>query len=149
MHLPITVDIEWSKRDDLRNPRFWLGIALALAGLIVGTFIVRITLLRPEQPPAASAALAITSAPTGATILIAGRERGRTPATLALPPGEHRVGLRLTGRVDTTYDVRLEAGQQATLSGLLWLRAPQALQLRSPLPGATIAGAQFLDDGRV
>lgn len=149
MRLPIAVDIEWSKRDDLRNPRFWLGIALALAGLIVGTFLVRITLLRPVEPPVSSASVAITSAPTGATILIAGRERGRTPATLALPPGEQRIILRFSGRADTTYDVRLEAGQQATLSGILWLRAPQVLQLRSPLPGATIVGAQFLGDGRV
>lgn len=149
MRLPITVDIEWITREDLRSPRFWLGVALVLAGIVGGMLLIRAALPRTREAPAVSASLAITSAPTGATIFVTGHERGRTPATLALSPGDYRVMLRLAGYADTTYIVRLAEGEAASLAGVLWSRAPQALQVRSPLPGAMIVGAQFLSDGRV
>ncbi len=149
MHIPIDIAIEWPTRDDLRSPKFWFVVALALAGIAAVAFLVRVALPSPTRAEIASASLAITSAPPGATILIAGRERGRTPATLALPPGEHRVTLRLAGRADTTYAVRLAADQTTTLAGILWQGTPEAQRIRPPLPGATIAAAHFLADGRV
>ena len=149
MHRPIDIAIEWPTRADLRNPRFWFVVALALAGIVAVILLVRAILPRPAQVAVASASLAITSTPTGATIIIGGRERGRTPATLALPPGEHRVTLRLAGRADTTYTVRLAADQATSLAGILWQDIPEAQRIRPPLPGATIAAAHFLADGRV
>lgn len=149
MHLPLTVDIEGITRDDLRSPRFWSALALVLAGFVAAALLLRAARPAPAPAPAASASLAITSTPTGATILVAGRERGRTPATLALPPGDHRVTLRLAGRADITYAVQLDAEQRTSLEGVLWGLVPTATQIRPPLPGATIAGAQFLADGRV
>ncbi len=149
MQLPIDIAIEWPSRDDLRNPKCWFVVALALAGIAAVAFLVRAALPSPTRAEVASASLAITSTPSGATILIAGRERGRTPATLALPSGENRVTLRLAGRADTTYAVRLVADQTTTLVGILWQGTPEAQRIRPPLPGATIAAAQFLADGRV
>ncbi len=149
MHLPVTIAIEWPTLHDLRSRRFWLFAGLAIGGIVAGIVLFRTALTPATQADVAGASLAITSSPPGATILVAGRERGHTPATLALPPGEHRVTLRLAGRADTAYSVRLVANEATSLAGLLWLRTPETLLVRSPLPGATIASAQFLDDGRV
>ena len=149
MHLPLTIAIEWPTPHDLRSRRFWLFAGLAIGGIVAGIVLVRAALTSATQAAVNSASLAITSTPPGATILVAGRERGHTPATLALPPGEYRVTLRLAGRADTAYNVRLIANEATSLDGLLWLRTPETLLVRSPLPGATIVSAQFLDDGRV
>ena len=70
-------------------------MALVLAGIVAIAFLLRAALADPTTAAVASASLAITSTPTGATTLVAGREHGQTPATLALPPGEHRITLRL------------------------------------------------------
>lgn len=149
MHLPFTVTIEWPTPRDLRSRRFWLFAGLAIGVIVAGLVLVRAARTPATRAEVAGASLAITSAPSGATILVAGRERGLTPATLALPPGEYRVTLRLAGRADTAYSVRLIANEATSLDGLLWLRTPETLPVRPPLPGATIASAQFLDDGRV
>lgn len=149
MHLPLTIAIEWPTPHDLRSRRFWLFVGLAIGGIVAGIVLVRAAIAPGTRAEVASASLAITSTPPGATILVAGRERGHTPATLALPPGEYSVTLRLAGRADTAYNVQLVANAATSLAGLLWLRTPEKLLVRSPLPGATIASAQFLDDGRV
>lgn len=149
MALPFAIAVEFPTRDDLRRPRFW-----ALAGISV-VMVAGVAMLasaywsRSAVPPAADATLTITSNPPGALILIGGRERGRTPATLALPPGEGRVTLRLDGHADVTYTVRLATGQTTRLAGVLWRRTPDVRRVRPPLPGATIAGAHFLADGRL
>jgi hypothetical protein len=43
--------------------------------------------------PRLTGALVVTSNPSAATILIDGKDYGLTPATLHLPPGQHRVTL--------------------------------------------------------
>jgi dipeptidyl aminopeptidase/acylaminoacyl peptidase len=68
---------------------------------------------------------------------------------VAVAPGEHRVTLRREGYAEATYTVRLETGQSAMLAGELWLRRPEVRRLRPAFPGAAIAGATFLDDGRI
>lgn len=148
MHLPFTVAVELPTRDDLRQPLFWaivVGVALALIGAV---------LVRSRRPPSAEvpgipATLAIASDPAGATVLVDGKARGHTPATLALRPGARHVALRLARYAEVTYTVRLVAGQATTLAAPLWLRTPEVRQVRPPLPGATITDAQFLADGRI
>jgi dipeptidyl aminopeptidase/acylaminoacyl peptidase len=45
--------------------------------------------------------------------------------------------------------VGLAAGDNRTLAGQLWLAAPDVRRLRPTFPGATLAGATFLSDGRL
>jgi hypothetical protein len=100
-------------------------------------------------PEVGGATLRVESEPPRATVEIDGRARGHTPLTVAVAPGERRVGLRLDGYAEATYTVRLETGQSAMLAGELWLRSPEVRRLRPAFPGAAIAGATFLDDGRI
>lgn len=149
MHLPFAVTIKRSRRDDLRRPGFWLTTCLIILTVAGGILLLRANWSRSTSTAVADATLTITSTPPGATILIGGKERGRTPATLALPPGDVRLTLRLAAHADVTYGVRLTSGQMVTFAGILWLRQPDVRRVRSPLPGAPIVGASFLDDGRL
>ncbi|MCC6537732.1 MAG: protein kinase [Bryobacterales bacterium] len=55
-----------------------------------------------------SGTLMISTTPAGAQILIDGAAREQTtPATLRLPPGKHRVTLKLAGRADHTQEVEV------------------------------------------
>lgn len=151
MRPPFNVVFEPPTRAELRvairDPRPWV-LALAV-GLLTGVAIA--ILLARRVPPTVSvdAALRVSSEPVGATILVDGRERGRAPATLALSPGSHRVTLRLARHADVSYEVDLAPDRPATLDGLLWPQTPAVQRLRPPLPGATIADARFLGDGRL
>lgn len=100
-------------------------------------------------PEVGGAMLRVESEPPGAAVEIDGRARGQTPLTVAVAPGEHRATLRRPGYAEATYSVRLETGQSGTLAGELWLRSPEVRRLRPAFPGAAIAGATFLDDGRI
>lgn len=151
MRLPFNVVFEPPTRAELRaavrDPHAW-----ALTLLIALLAVVAVAIIRERQPvpPAPTdAVLHVTSEPTGAAILIDGREQGLTPATLALPSGAHRVMLRLARHADIAYDVDLAPDRPATLDGLLWPQTPVVQRLRPPLPGATIADVRFLADGRI
>lgn len=73
--------------------------------------------------------LSVLSDPGGATVLVDDQNVGVTPVTRDLPPGKHRLVLRLTGYKDRATDVvlepqtpqdvslRLEAAPQPTASG--------------------------------
>ncbi len=50
----------------------------------------------------------VLSVPPGATVSVDHRVAGRTPLTLELPPGAHRVELRLRGHEDAQADFMLE-----------------------------------------
>ena len=94
------------------------------------------------------APLLVSSTPTGATVLIDGRDRGRTPTTLHLPTGAYQVLLRHPAAFDGVY--RPDVPPSGTgLAAELWRRDPIASRVRPTFPGATVAGAAFLDDGRV
>jgi hypothetical protein len=145
MDLPYIIRVKLPSRTGWWRLWVWLLIGL----LVVG--VVRLALLRQPAatPPGPSAALALASRPPGATIRIDGKARGQTPATQALSPGLHHVTLRDTGRADVTYTVHLAPNVIINLTGILWLRTPVVRPVRSPLPGATIAGTVFLADGRL
>lgn len=93
--------------------------------------------------------LIVTSDPPGTGLIVDGSVRGRTPLTLSLPSGERHLVLRLAGYADLPLTVEVAAGRTSAVAGILWRATPVVRQLRPPLPGASIAGAQFLDDGRV
>jgi hypothetical protein len=95
------------------------------------------------------AALQIGSMPAGATAVVDGQERGRTPLAIPIRAGEHRVTLRLDGYADATRAVNIQSGETAAVQAELWLRSPQVERLRPTYPGARIADASFLNDGRL
>src|SRR5262245_40613399 len=49
---------------------------------------------RADPDPAAGAPLAVTSTPSTATVVVDDRELGRTPTTVRVPPGQHRIVVR-------------------------------------------------------
>ena len=151
MQLPFNVVFEPPTKADLRaavrDARMW-ALVLAL-GLLVGVVIALVRARQSSPAVVADASLQISSEPAGATILIDGREQGRTPLVMMLPGGQHRVTLRLARHADVSYDVALAPERPATVDGLLWPQTPAVQRLRSPLPGATIADVRFLADGRL
>jgi len=151
MQLPFTFVFEPPTRAGLRvalrDPRVW---ALVLVLCLLASVASAIVRARHASPAVmVDSSLKVSSEPAGATILIDGQNRGRTPAVLMLPGGPHRVTLRLARRADVSYDVNLAPDRPATLDGILWPQMPAVQRLRSPLPGAAIADARFLADGRL
>ncbi len=70
-----------------------------------------------EKPPAPAKAavgtLVVTSRPSGARVLIDGREAGKTPLTRRdIKPGSHKVRVELAGYRPWTTTVRVVAGRQ-------------------------------------
>ena len=151
MPLPFTVVFQPPDRQDVRRAlRSWPAWAVAgglVAAVIAGSLLARG--FEPTDDGRTTASLAITSVPTGADIQVDGRSRGRTPTTLSLSAGEHRVTLRSEGYADATERIALQPREARTLRSELWLRSVDAQRLLPPLPGAAIVGADFLADGRL
>jgi len=76
-------------------------------------------------------------------------EKGRTPLSLSLPAGRYRVAIRRSGYIDGAVRVELDADAHARVATDLWSATPRVARVRPALPGATIAGGTFLDDGRL
>ena len=125
----------------------------ALAGLAVGAVTAAVAVpLRSSttrRDDALTAAVAITSVPSGADVLVDGTGHGRTPTCVAVSPGAHQVELRHSAAIDWAQTVQSVAGQEQRLAVTLWRRLPVVEPLRPPFPGATIADAKFLATGHV
>jgi len=67
--------------------------------------------LRAESP----AALAVTTTPSGATVLIDGEAAGRSPITLHAAPGQHYVSFAAFGRAHRNLTVEIAADGNAPL----------------------------------
>lgn len=130
--------------------RRWVS-RLILAFLAVVGVGASITLLDRRATAAAqpSSTLAVTSVPTGITVLVDGSQRGRTPATVAVPPGNHQLTFRDAHVIAATTEVSAAVAQTSRVHVTTWLRTPVVRQLRPPFPGTTITDAGFLADGRV
>jgi flagellar motor protein MotB len=68
----------------------------------------------PPSPPAA-VEVSVTSVPLGARVRIDGEERGLTPQTLALPPGEHTVLVDKPGFLEREQEIVVEPGAEQAL----------------------------------
>ena len=80
-------------------------------------------------PTPGSAPVHLASQPTGATVWLDGRERGRTPLDLAVVPGAHTVVLRQTDSLDNVARVDVPPEGRA-LDVALWRRRPEVKPLR-------------------
>ncbi len=152
MDLPITIVVEppslVALRALLRSRWMWV-VAAAILAVAVGALVLVVTVTRAEaRAPSTSLDLHIGSRPSGAELSIDGHAAGRTPATLAVAPGIHSVGLKAADAVEADYAVQVQA-PGAALDAVLWRRQSQLARLRPPLPGATLAGARLQPDGGV
>jgi PEGA domain len=102
----------------------------------------------PVLAIAPTAPLVITSTPDGAHVLVDGTDQATTPASLELAPGPHALTLRAPGAIAEQRQVELGAAG-AALDVRLWRARPLVRSLQPTLPGAAIADATFLADGRV
>jgi len=151
MQLPFSVVVEAPSRAELaRLARAWWTWAIAGTLVAAGTAGLVVFSTQPQrETETATATLQLSCVPMAATVAIDGQARGHTPIDLQLTPGEHRVTVRHERSIEAAYQVRLEAGETASIAAELWLRSPRVQRLRPPFPGASIVGADFLRDGRV
>ena len=150
MQLPFTFAVEVPSRARLRRAarRRWIWIAVIT--VLAGTAAAVAAYVQFKRSEAVGeATLRVSSDPSGALVEIGGRRLGRTPVELRLAAGDHRVTLHRDGYADAISSASLDSGGRADLHADLWLWTPQAQLLRPTLPGATIAGATFLADGRI
>jgi hypothetical protein len=127
-----------------------VGGLLLLASAVGGLVWWR-RAMAPPPPVLASAPTAlliVTSMPDGAHLVVDGTDQGTTPATLHLAPGPHDLTLQAAGAVAEQRHVDLDATGAALDVGL-WHDHPTVQALQPALPGAAIADATFLADGRV
>ena len=150
MQLPFTIAVEAPRGADLRRaarkPWVWIAIVAVLTGIVIA-ILAYVQVRRTEA--VGDATLRVTSDPGDASVEIADRKVGRTPVELRLAAGEHRLTLRREGYADAIGSVSLASGGQAVFHANLWLWTPEVQQLRPTFPGAMIADATFLTDGRI
>jgi PEGA domain-containing protein len=147
---PSTHELERAAPRKRSVPWWWIGLGLALigAGWLVGSFqdpgMLRPaaffgTLGRGLGIAGPHFTLEVSSAPEGASIAVDGKPLDqRTPASIALPVGEHRVTVSAGDRGGATFTVRGERkGERVPLAAVLW----GALEVVSPDAEALIAVA--------
>ncbi len=110
---------------------------LHAAGLLVA--VQAAFAAKPVPPPEGT--LVVETTPPQALVSVDRVERGQSPATLRLAPGEHVVSASLDGRATARKSVRIEDGETFTLS--LDLPALTGLALVESEP----AGAEVTIDG--
>jgi serine/threonine-protein kinase len=81
------------RKAKLPSRRFVVAVSLFALVASMGTLTARTYLTPVEVPPAETGTLLVNSNPVGASVTIDGRPRGKTPLSLAMMPGEHRVEL--------------------------------------------------------
>ena len=129
--------------------RWWLCLPVAVL-LSVSAFLLIEQLHTPHSPPQVTAgALDIAGTPAGAMVAIDGRPSGRVPGRLTAPAGRHQVTVTAPGYLSETQAIDMPPAGAVPITAELWLAQPRTAQLLPPLPGATLAGANFLADGRV
>ncbi|MCC6177458.1 MAG: PEGA domain-containing protein [Chloroflexi bacterium] len=150
MQLPFSIAVEAPGRAQLRRaarkPWVWIAGIVVIAGVAVAV-AAYVQFRRTEA--VGEATLRVTSDPSGASVDIGDRKLGRTPAALRLGAADHRVTLHRDGYEDAIRSVSLTFGGESELHADLWRWTPEVQQLRPTFPGATIAGADFLADGRI
>ena len=155
MQLPFVIDFEPPTRADLarvvgggRRRCLFAAVVLSVTALAGGWWMVRSVGAGGSGPGATPPLdLSVTSRPSGARISLDGRELGRTPASLAVAPGLHELGLLAPDAPEARY--RLQVDHALSFDALLWRREAVVTRLRPALPGATLTSIDLLDDGRL
>ena len=128
-----------------RPPRQWgrMGAigGVAVLALALGYYFVGAAAMRSLQGPAPGH-LFLESKPAGATVVIEGRDRGKTPLVLQLPPGTYRVELSL-GDESKAVTVPVGEGADAQQAVSLYPAGPPGTLQVSSVP----SGAAVLVDG--
>jgi hypothetical protein len=126
-----------------------VGVLCAvLVAAVVVTLRPVVAGVLPFAPSGATGAsdlapLVVVSQPAGAEVFAGNREVGYTPASVDVVRGSMLV-LREAGFLDTFVSVRTP-----TVDVELWRAQPDVQYVRPPIPGTSIAAADFLPDGRV
>jgi hypothetical protein len=82
-------------------------------------------------------------------VVVDGEARGTTPLSMSVGDGDHHVSFQRSGFLEQDQLVHATPGRPTAISVALWRETPDVTPLRPVLPGATIADAAFLSDGRV
>jgi serine/threonine-protein kinase len=108
---------------------------------------VAVPLMIQLHRKAALATVKVESTPPDALVVIEGAARGKTPLTLELPPGAHRLVLTLENHEDWAGDIQVSAETEAVFKAELKpVAAVQTAVLKMETePG----GAEILVDGEV
>jgi len=143
--LPVTIAVGRPSRVELLAAALGVGVALTAGSALL--LLVRHP-ASPAAPVEPVAPLVVISSPAGASVLIDSHSQGTTPATVALPLGPHQVVIQGADAIPESRDIKLPA-DGASVSVPLWRAHPLVHTLKPALPGAAIADATFLDDGRL
>jgi PKD domain-containing protein/PEGA domain-containing protein len=91
------------------------GLSLFLSALLVATPVVNVSAADESGAPA-TAALAVASDPSGATVYVDGQFVGATPVSVErLSAGDHRVRIVKTGFLENGRIVRVTTGKKSTV----------------------------------
>jgi tRNA A-37 threonylcarbamoyl transferase component Bud32 len=118
-----------------RSPAFFVTL-----GFAVSLFVVALGLIALRALPGGT--LIVISDPAGADVVVDGRATGeRTPATLALAPGEHTVRLHQAQYTDLERVVRIGDRAREVIDSHLLPRT-HTVEVQTVPPGATV----FVDE---
>jgi hypothetical protein len=122
-------------------PRTKLYAAIAAVVVIVAAtgFAARRYWAAPPVAPAVTGTLVMNSSPEGAAVIVDGEARGKTPITLTLTAGAHKVELLADGAnrlVPITITAGAETSQYIELPKVV--AATGQLQVRTEPPGAQV-----------
>lgn len=95
-----------------------------------------------EPPPPAPASVSVRTEPLGARVVVDGSERGLTPQTVELPPGEHTVAVDKPGFVAQQQTITVEPGTPQELAITLAAEPPAGkrkgrAKAKGPKPSTT------------
>ena len=104
---------------------------------------VEVTLaLIPEPPPPGPSKVDIASEPPGLAVTVDGKEAGKTPFSMTLPSGEHKLGGKADGYRKTEQAITVTQGQSLAVKLALDKLPPEAnapqLTLNTEPPGAKV-----------
>jgi hypothetical protein len=119
--------------------RSWRGRLIAAAVVLIALGTGGTLAARKIMAPPPVGTLAVNSNPAGAQVIIDGEPKGRTPITLALPPGEHILALSADGQTRTIPVTIASGGQVAQFIELPTNVVAEAAPAPAPVPAPPVA----------
>ena len=126
------------------------GVAIIMGMVAAVVFKENIFPVKPKtalpqmtsKPLPSQALLRLTSTPDGADVYVDGVSKGKTPANVEMPLGEHAIRMALSGYADWEGKSRLEEAKEYPVLGELKALPRQAVLML----GSTPAGAEVYVD---